>query len=117
MSEAVIKLSHLEKSFGENRRIFVFDGDLRLSSVNDLCELFGNEGRTADETAVYVYLGEKFCCVCIVHGTAVLDGQRFCCSIVVETCNNVTDDAANLVSLVGGSGFTGTDSPNGFISD
>ena len=62
---------------------FHFLFNLRLSRVNDLRELLGNEGRTADEAAVNVDLGEELCCVAVVHGAAVLDRESLSYVVIV----------------------------------
>ena len=68
-------------------------------SVDDGCEILGNQSSAADETAIDVLFAQQLFGVARFHRAAVLDGQRICGRLVVQLGNNTADDGADLLGL------------------
>ena len=81
--------------------VFILQKNLLLSSVNDRGELLGNQGSSADQTAVHVGLCQKLGSICVVHGSTVLDGYGLGNLCTVHISQNLTDLAAGLLCLLG----------------
>ena len=57
-----------------------------LAGVDDSEELLGYEGGTANQTAVYIGVGEQLCSVLVVATAAIEDGGVVSHSLTVLCC-------------------------------
>ena len=102
---------------GCNCIINFYSRGLLVCRSDDNGKIGSLKGSAADKAAVNVGHGKQFFSILCVHAAAVLNCGSGCNALAVKTCDDVSDDAANLVSLLGGCGLAGADSPDGFISD
>ncbi len=88
-----------------------------VGRVDDVHELLGLQGGTADEAAVDVRLGQQLSSVLGIHAAAVLNGDATGHPGAVQSANGSTDVGADLASLFGRGGLAGADGPDRLVGD
>ena len=88
----------------------------RLFVVYDLTEVRFQSG-SAYQTTIDIRLSEKLRSGSCVYRSTVLDTDSFCGCLIVDLSDAFTDLSANFLSLLGSSGFSGSDCPDRLVSD
>ena len=88
-----------------------------IGCFNDLDELFGNQGGTADQAAVDIGLGQQLVSVLLVHAAAVQDGD--CPGVLgaVELADDGADALTDFLCLLRRGGLASADGPDGFVGN
>lgn len=88
-----------------------------VESFNDTHEVGALEGSATDETTVNIGFCEDFAGIGGLAAAAVEDAGVVGDLLAVLAGDDVADVGVHVLSLVGGSGLAGTDSPYGFVGE